>query len=91
MTSAMEYFCKYMCNSCVCALSRNPIKVVNLPPHPNGRNPDPPLYQITALRQRKGTWGVLYNLPNLRPERSAGQEPFSFSDVFMQLFTLLRY
>jgi len=32
MTSAMEYFCKYMCNSCVRALSRNPIKVVNLPP-----------------------------------------------------------
>ena len=89
MTSAMEYFCKNMCNSCVCALSRNPIKVVNLPHPPNGRNPDPPLYQITALHQRKGTWGVLYNLPNLRTERSAGEEPFSFFDVFKQLFSLL--
>jgi len=53
--------------------------VVNLPSPPTGRNPVPALYQITALRQRKGTCGA---------------QQFSFFDVskqLIQLATLLRF
>ena len=96
MTFAIEYFWKYIYTQQLrLRFIRNPaIKGCKFTPSPNVINPVLALYQITALRQCKGTWGAQYNLSNLRPERSPGRRTvfvFDVSKQLIQLATLLRF